>query len=736
VIFKHPLRLSKDGKPGMRTRKGLGTSDKTVAERLVEQVNTLLSDESYWKPSARARAAREMDDKVVRIFYDDIQGRSEDPWSRREAILPLPKHEHGYSVVLLVGPTGAGKTTVLRQFIGSHPVRDRFPSISTAKTTIFDMEIIMRPGSFEGVVSFLSRDIVRNYVEECVTAAIVAAAEQASEEEIWRKLMEHAEQRFRMSYLLGRPRSTGGLGADEEEDDFGDAGESKRIDEAEAAEIGPEEQKAMWARLEEFHRRVMTLAADLAQRVTSEVGSASTTMGQDEHDTIVELVEEEVQRNEQAQDLIDEIFEEIETRFGLLNSGSYEHDASGWPLTWHFKTNDRQEFIRTINRFSSNYAAHFGHLLAPLVEGMRIAGPFNPAWRDGEERCPPLVFIDGEGLGHTPSSATTLPTTVTKRYEIADVILLVDNATVPMQAAAQAVLESAAAGGHDGKLAIAFTHFDQVGGANLPDSQSRRDHVNASLDGAVAAVAEAVGEDAGRRLRRHLGNRVFFFERVQEELPAGAKRTRRQLEELIDLFKQAALPPGAVAVTPVYDLANLVLSVQVATEQFHERWNAVLGLEFKPGIQKEHWTRVKALSKRFAEQSADRYDSLMPVADLIKMLSDRLAAFISRPRDWRPAVATVDAKDAAAAKVARETYSQLHVLLKERLFRELLAAWGGAYGHRGTGSTVTRARDIRGIYETAAPVPGGTPDPEASRFLDVIRNMFREAALSAGAEVL
>jgi len=678
-----------------------------------------------------------MDEKVVRMFYDEIEPRRLDPWATREAILPLPSHEHGYSVVQLVGPTGAGKTTVLRQFIGSHPMRDRFPSTSAAKTTTFDMEIILRPGPFEGVVSFISRDFIWYYVEECVTAAVTAAAEGASEDEVWRKLMEHPEQRFRMAYLLGRPRPINGPSVSvEEEDDFGDEDEGNRNSDEDTVEISAEEKEAMQLCLEKFYRRVVALANDLKQKVTSEVGVDSETLGQDERETIADLVEDEIQGNEQAQDLVDDILDEIETRFGLLKTGRYEHDATGWPLTWHFTTNERREFIKTMNRFSSNHAPHFGHLLAPVVGGMRVAGPFSPAWNRDGKQCPPLVLVDGEGLGHTPSSATTVPTAVTKRFDMVDVIVLVDNAIVPMQAAAQAVLRSVCTGGHDAKLAIAFTHVDQVTGPNLPDPSARRDYVRASLDGAVEAVGEAIGEDASRRLRRRLANRLFFLERVKDELPDGAKYTRRQLEGLLELFQQAAVPPAAVVVNPVYDVANLVLSIRLGAEQFHEYWNALLGLEYKPGVQKEHWARVKALSRRYALQMDDHYDTLHPLANLIDMLQVRLASFISRPRDWRPAMATIEAKDAAIDRVAQETSRRLRVLLEDRLFHELLVAWGRAYDHRGQGSTSDRARDIRGIYETAAPVPGGTPNPEASRFLDVIRDMFRQAALSAGAEII
>lgn len=62
--------------------------------------------------------------------------------------------------MLLFGTTGAGKTTVVRQLLGSDPKTDRFPSTSTAKSTIADTEIVVAQGSLRGEVTFVPRDEV------------------------------------------------------------------------------------------------------------------------------------------------------------------------------------------------------------------------------------------------------------------------------------------------------------------------------------------------------------------------------------------------------------------------------------------------------------------------------------------------------------------------------------------------------------------------------------------------
>ena len=178
AIFRHPLKTDKaTGKPGRRVRKGLGTSVRTEAEGLIEQLNELLSDQSLWSIAARVTAAGKYDERVVDIFYDDLAPETYDPFAVRGDVIELPSSETSdYQRVLFVGTTGSGKTTLVRQFLGTDPRTERFPSTSTAKTTVADAEVVLREGEFTAVVTFMPRDQVRDYVEECVSAAVLASS--------------------------------------------------------------------------------------------------------------------------------------------------------------------------------------------------------------------------------------------------------------------------------------------------------------------------------------------------------------------------------------------------------------------------------------------------------------------------------------------------------------------------------------------------------------------------------
>lgn len=164
VIFRHPALLDvRTNAAGRRVRYGLGTRDDAQAGRLVDQINELLADERWWSASARSAATGRFDARVVEIFYDKLEAGELEPEGLREAVLPLPTSGM-YRRVLFLGTTGAGKTTVIRQLIGTDPVEERFPTTATGRTTVADTEIITAEGPYTAVVSFFGLDEVREHL--------------------------------------------------------------------------------------------------------------------------------------------------------------------------------------------------------------------------------------------------------------------------------------------------------------------------------------------------------------------------------------------------------------------------------------------------------------------------------------------------------------------------------------------------------------------------------------------
>jgi hypothetical protein len=352
---------------------------------------------------------------------------------------------------------------------------------------------------------------------------------------------------------------------------------------------------------------------------------------------------------------------------------------------------------------------------------------------------PRLVLMDGEGLGHTPDATVSISTRITDLYEKADAILLVDSSSQPMQAAPVTVLRSIVSSGHVSKLLICFTHFDTVKGDNLPDQAAKKSHVLNSLDNAIAAVGKDLGQRVSYALRSSLDeNGPFFVSNIQNQLLEKAKATRAELNRMLTALEEIKSPSVPAEVKPIYDDTFLPISIQKAvTAFFHEPWRGRLGLLFRSGVSPEHWTRIKALSRRPAQWQTDEYDTLRPVADLIRVLSECIMRFLENPTKWEPSSkVTEEVRQAAIDNIARELYPQLRKFARKRLITDPVLDWGTAFSRRGTGSTRVRARDIAMIYDLAVPVSEGTSDSETDTFIVNITELVREAVKSGGGKLM
>jgi GTPase SAR1 family protein len=739
VIFRHPLRFDAAGKPGRRVRRGLGTTDPVEADQLVGQLNTLLANEDYWSPTARATAEGRFDTRVVAAFFvgmEPVLGGS--AAATRDRYIPLPTLEDGYRRVLLLGTTGAGKTTVVRQLLGSHPETERFPSTSTARTTIADTELItVDHGPYRAVVTFYPRDEVIDHLTDCASKAAGAVFRSESDAAVARALLDHENQRFRFSYVLGRHYRDRvadlepGVAIDSFDDEDGETEAPFAAEPEGLPGIDLVESKRV---VDEAVQVLRGLVAERSAEAKAELGPAD-----DETRLAQEIIEEELDRilrsDERFNRVVDSLVDDIEKRFAALTPGTLSMDQQGWPSAWQFESAERGEFLRAVNRFSSNYAPLFGHLLSPLVEGIRVAGPFTPKWWDGE--TPKLVLIDGEGLGHTAKSSVAIPTSVAEKIGQVDAVLLVDNATQPMQAASASAVRSIVTGGHVAKLIFCFTHFDEVKGDNLGTASDRAQHILASVENFLSSIREEFPPRVEREVRRQLERHRFFLADIDKELKSdtlAGRRSIKQLQNMLDGIARITERPVLGAARPEYDKVNLVLAITAATQAFHRRWRGVLGLSVEVDVDKEHWTRVKALNRRFAEGTTDQYDTLRPVSELRELLKDEIYKTVASPRGWiggaRPDedIATTVINEFSQA-IARKLFEPL----KERLRVLPQREWQKGFALTGRGSTGLRAQVIENeVFSSYVPVPSSTPSPDRNAFLHTIIGSIEQAAEETG----
>lgn len=729
LSFRHPLRNDSQGKPGLKMRRGLSTTVEQEAEQMVEEMNTILADPSWWNALKRGEAERAFSKAVVSAFYDEIQAGREDPEKLRERHLSLPSAEDGYARVLFVGTTGAGKTSLLRQLIGSDPNEDRFPSTAPAKTTIADIEVIQADGEYSAIVTFFSEFQVQANIEECITDACLAALDGVSDEKVLDRFLNHRDQKFRLSYVLGT------VDADEEEDEisFEEEGEGNTTEEERLAD---DDRERNTQALKDFLARIKSLSDTVANGLSQTLGEEVARLTGGDRDAFDELFEMELTRQQDFDELVQDVLEAVRERFGFIHTGELHRHRSGWPEFWVFTSADRDEFIRHIRWFSSNYWPHFGRLLTPLVQGIRVKGPLYPTFF---AKKPTLVLIDGQGLGHSPDSSSSISTHITKRFPEVDVILLVDNAEQPMQAAPLSVLRAVAASGHHEKLAIAFTHFDQIKGKNLPSFSEKRAHVMASVTQVLSSLKDILGAPLVKSIEKSIEARCFMLggvDRLLKKLPSkAADYMKTQLLALVELCEQAIQPPTPPQVCPIYDPTGLAFVVQEAVDKFMKPWLARLGLGLHTGVTREHWTRIKALNRRIAGELDVEYDKLQPVADLVARLTEAISRFLDNPVEWnREPKDEVEAQEAISG-IRRTVSIALHGLALTRLIEGHLGEWRSAYDYSGSGSTSKRALAIRQIYEIAVPLPTADMTKPSAVFMAEIRRLVRVAIEEAGGKV-
>jgi energy-coupling factor transporter ATP-binding protein EcfA2 len=731
INFRHPLRRDARNKLGLKVRRGLGTADAAEAEKLVSEMNALLGDEKWWSITRKAEALQKFDQRVVDAFYDDVEPMQSDTRAVRDQLLPLPSKADGYSRVLLVGTTGAGKTSLVRQLIGTDPDDDRFPSTSTAKTTISDTEIVIGGETFQAAVTFFPETEIRVGIEECVFNACIAVIDEQPEERIAERLLNHPDQRLRLSYVLGsgKASSTPTKRGGEDDWDFGSQSIAEVVDDGDA--ISQSIAAANAEKISDYVGRVREIASTIGQPVLSELGIVYAEASPEDQDAAVELLEAEITGSNRFGDLVNDIVDDVLSRLDLVEAGEFERKRSGWPSHWTFETDDRDEFIRQVRWFSSNYAPAFGRLLTPLVDGVRVSGPLVPSF---SAEPPRLVLLDGQGLGHTPDSSASVATKITRRFAESDVILLVDNAQQPMQAAPLAVLSAIGTSGHYGKLVIAFTFFDQITGDNLPGPAEKRAHVMASVRNAVGSLRETIGGGVVNALLRTVEHDSFMLGGLQWRTDRLPGAIHNELRRLVGRFELAIAPPKALTVAPIYNLLGLDFAVQAATQKFHDEWLTRLGLSVRSSVPRAHWTQVKALNRRIV-WGGDSYNSLQPVADIIKELQRQVSRFLDNPVRWTRDPESEEEIQDALATVRQAVFTTLHDVARGRLIDDEQPDWNRAYELRGRGSTFERAQSIRGIFADAAPVPGPAMSPTTLEFLNTLRDLVADAINQSGGSI-
>ncbi len=237
----------------------------------------------------------------------------------------------------------------------------------------------------------------------------------------------------------------------------------------------------------------------------------------------------------------------------------------------------------------------------------------------------------------------------------------------------------------------------------------------------MTRLGEDLGPNAERTLRARLTDQCFFLGGIDKVLDTNKRRgkqTAEQMKSLLVAVEQIVERPEPVEARPTYDRTNLVLAIREAADQFHQTWLSRLGLKNKAGANKEHWTRIKALSRRLANGWTDEYDNLRPVSDLHKQIGELIYVTIQEPIEWEGGKPDEDKQQQIFDELSSTLTGRLLDLASRRIWTERSEEWQKAFNQSGTGSTFVRAEIISAdIYDKAAPIPNLTPSPNRNQFI-------------------
>ena len=284
---------------------------------------------------------------------------------------------------------------------------------------------------------------------------------------------------------------------------------------------------------------------------------------------------------------------------------------------------------------------------------------------------------------------------------------------------------------------IAFTHFDLVRRqANLPTFEPQRAHVLSPVHQKLISLRNVVGQPAVRAIERDLQERCFMLGFLDRPLTEKNRGPIAELSRLLD-FCEAAIKPEALPEThPVYDTATLILAIQAATADFHERWDAILGFKRSANIRTAHWAEVKALNRRIVLKiETGEYKDLKPVADLVARLAESVTDSSTtrsagspgcqpKPKQRRPSPACSAPSSNGSTSSSKESCYGYHAPTGRRPLSTRPRI------------DLDRRRVIHAIYDSSAPIPDPVLDVRSEQFLRELRVLLHEAVAEGGGELV
>ena len=686
ISFHHPI--CREGSIGKKIYRSLKVTDEGRAHELRHQMDALmaLADTPSQLPTrSHAIAEQKYARVVIDAFFDCMTPEPIDYLALRERAMPLPAKigkKGPVPRILVAGPTAGGKSRFIQHLLQT--TSENFPTRGAGRTTVADTETIVGDYDFAAVVTFYSENEIREIVKENILEACAFARRNRDDKfKVASKLLIDSDKRFRFNFILGDWKRNS---EPEPDDEFEGEEQEFNLDPVAGTPA------ASWTKLESCVAWVISMADLALEKARRELQPAS-----EQDELVLEEYWLQYIDRDQLDALTEEILEELEKRLCAATG------QASWPLLHRIPgTADRAEFLARLLPFYQNNRKLFGGLVTPLVQGIRVQGRFAPPpWATA--KLPNWVLIDGQGLGHEQTESTKIsravPPELVQKFSDADIICLVDRAVPAMTGDALILLENLIIRGHQDRLALVFTHFEDVEAPDL-DFAGRKAKVLEGVSNAIQSIA-SLPKAQRVLLESSAESKTYFLARL--DLPAiKFKSTQLEMKRICELFRrggETTLPKYR----PLYNEYQIANVLRREIEAYRQDWSA-------SELATYHWKIMEALTNWIGHAYSDGYPkrNLYPGQDLSQRLVSAISNELESPTDWEPyKPESAEDQSRILNAIRSKIGDKIDAYCRVALVRDPRTGfWLPAYETiSGPGTKIRRARTIARILEDQAQLP-------------------------------
>jgi len=348
--------------------------------------------------------------------------------------------------------------------------------------------------------------------------------------------------------------------------------------------------------------------------------------------------------------IIIEFLNEIEDNFNKLVSSDYKLFSNELLII-----KDIEQKSNFINRNKELLQTNEGSI-SLLVEYIRIEGEHLLA-----DWLKPLdlefLLIDGEGIGHSlTEKRDTLSIRHYNFFDYCNHIFLMEESKNPFISGGQSAIESIFLNGYKNKFKLIFSKIDEINDNDKNRFLRRR---LSNLENALNEQKIAFGLE---------NKNTYKLEKLNEN-----KITEYSQREIKKLFIDIKTQEESIFIPLEYDFNDFFSNLE--TKKFISY--------FRQKIDIEHWTRVKAFTKRMKNKQLE-YDTIKPISEILTFIMKDVNIFLQHKEQLKADV--MNSQNKIKQELSKE--------LRKYIYRELIVQnshlWNQAYLEQGKGSNKRR----------------------------------------------